>query len=676
MRRYFRLSGRDVLSRCTFLSRYARADLGLFRFEDSARSLFDFYLHEKLIDGDEYNLLMKCAQSGLLFPSMRSIQFQPIGFCSKNERMFNCTGILIDKIDSIVHTYYLLLCGCGVGFNICRKHVEKLPALVDKIDVNNKRTVVVEDSVYGWALAADALLSSYVRGNSLSGCCVTFDYSQITPKGVRLRSCGKPAPGPEPLRAALESVREYLQKLINSRRTRLRPIDVYDIICMLATSVMAGGVRRSALIAVFDVEDDEMRNAKVGDWFKVYPWRSYSNNSVLISRDWFVSNASVDFYRGILQTCLEYGEPGVVHLLDEDHVVNPCAEIVFRPMIDGKSTYQVCNLVEVCVGDRSDFLTLRGEESVIAASILGTVQYAFSKFWCSEAEQLMKSEPLIGLSLTGLSSLFDWVDGQWLLSRSALSKINEYARLAVEVNMTKSYNLGLKPATRVTCVKPSGTVSCIAGCSAGIHPWYSKYYIRNIGVRVGEPAYELYRRLIGWDGFEHPLDKSSRIIGFPIEASNDCVWDRMKAVNMLDLIWNIYQRWIQPGHNKNKLSNAVSCTVLYDKSEINDLAERIYMMNKQSLSDSGVFALVGVSFLPRTSQFYGLTMPFVPCDLDVNDDRSKLFKRLQGSLNNITHATFEAEYKNAIHACSDWYGMDAPGAVAACDNEFCVLEQR
>jgi ribonucleoside-diphosphate reductase alpha chain len=662
------MTGNQALSVFTFLSRYARRDLGLLSYPQSAEALFSFYRERFSLDQQWLDDVTRLATAKALFPAMRSVQFQPVGFLSRNERLYNCAGILIDNLDAIWKTYYLLLCGCGVGFNISKVHVEKLPKLVSEMRPSGHYLHVVEDSVLGWAKAADALIRSYIPGHEHSGLRVVFDYSGITPKGTLLRSCGRPAPGHEPLERSLERVRQ----LLNSRLGKsLRPVDVYDIICILADSVMAGGVRRSALIAIFDRDDDDMLNSKTGDWYAKYPWRSYSNNSVIITDG--VEMTAAD-YKRVLEVCLEYGEPGFVHVPDVYHVVNPCVEIVFRPVIDGVSSYQFCNLVEVCVSNVADDADL--ELAVRRAAEIGALQAQFTNLVCPVAKALCERERLVGLSLTGLSSWYAH-NGVWRLPQQRLEQLRRLAALAVESNTEISKYLGARPAARVTCIKPSGTVSCLAGSSSGIHPWYAARYIRNVVVHENDPVYQLYQLLTGLKGIPHPYMPNSYVIGFPVEANSNCNWSNVSAVEMLDIIRNVHANYVAPGVNTEtwqqdssipRVSNSVSCTVLYSADEIPAIAEMLAACRR-----SGQRPFVGISFLPRISNYTSDIMPFLPAD-----SSESAFARWQqqrdafAPVSNKQVSGMVAELFAGV-CLSDTNVEESP---SGCDNELCVMPKR
>lgn len=657
------MHGIEFLSRLTYLSRYSRPDKGVLSYAESVSYLLHNVFGERARClyykfGDSISDMVRRL---CVFPSMRGIQFLD-GVLTRNERLYNCAGILIRDLDAIWKTYYLLLCGCGVGFNISKQNVSSLPKLLPKHERQSGPPIVydVEDSVYGWAQAANTLIMSMFPGNVLSGRRVVFDYSHITKKGTLLRSCGRPAPGPEPLKASLEAVRNYLLSL---DRDRLKPIDVYDVICMLAQSVVAGGVRRSALIAVFDNDDDDMLTAKVGDWFSKAPWRSYCNNSAIMTADDYNDDIRriVSKYRKMLGLVMEYGEPGVVHLPNvADYVVNPCAEIVFNPVIDGVSSYQFCNLTEVCVSNclKHDIPL---EDAVRLATAIGTVQASFTSFVCPVAEVLCRRDALLGVSLTGC---FEYVSKHW-------NKLSTLKNIAYETNHVVSRYLGINPAARVTCIKPSGTVSCLAGCSSGIHPWYARRYIRNINLATTDLAYHVYCSVMGDDvGIPSQLVDGNVVCGFPIEIpAGERSWDDVTALGMLNTVFVVHREWVR---NVRGLSNAVSCTILVDKDKDNldDVARIIVNENKASLLHGNGFCVVGISFLPRSSKYYGLTMPFVPVTLgdEAQQHYNVLLERLAGVDQDAVDDAIRKAMSLGVCSLSDLNG--------GCDGEYCMISDR
>lgn len=652
------MDGKTLLSLITYLSRYSRPDKGVLSYRDSVRYLtMNVFGHKAKVCGrylDEQELDELIGRL-CVFPSMRGIQFLD-GVLNRNERLYNCAGILIRSVKDIWLTYYLLLCGCGVGFNIMRQNVCRLPRLLPKHERQSRGVIthVVEDSVLGWAKAAQALLESFFCGFELSGWRVEFDYSRITPKGEILRSCGRPAPGPEPLKQSLEMLRRYLEA---RNGTELKPIDVYDIICMLAQSVVSGGVRRSALISLFSPDDDDMVQSKVGDWYKTHPWRSYCNNSmVLTPEDYRDEDRVRRLYRNVLATASEYGEPGVINLPSFEHAVNPCAEIVFHPVIDGEHSYQFCNLTEVCVSNCRSLDEVK--RAVRVATVFGTIQASFTDLVCPVAKALCERDALLGVSLTGS---YDFVNKHWDFLEDLRNEV-------YDVNHVVSRWLGIRPAARATCIKPSGTVSCLAMCSSGIHPWYAKSYIRNINMAETDLAYRVYRAITGLDGVPNSLIPGNFVCGFPVCARGQSSWDTVHAAEMLRTVMLAHRHWVRLPNETSSLSNAVSCTILFTPDEIDDIVDISVSANRESLANSHGFVFVGNSYLPRISKYYGLTMPFV-----VNDGKNPEVLEYYGKLVKAIESVDDEQVNDLIRLCLERGYSGLSDLNGGCDGDYCLV---
>jgi ribonucleoside-diphosphate reductase alpha chain len=397
-----------------------------------------------------------------VLPSMRSMQFggKPIEVAPN--RVYNCAFVPIDHAVSFSECMFLLLGGTGVGYSVQKHHVEKLPEIQSP---NPKRTrrFLIADSIEGWADAIKILMNSYFRGGSK----IRFDFSDIRPKGSRLVTSGGKAPGPQPLKECLVKVQGILEEKENG--DKLEPIEVHDIICHIADAVLAGGIRRAALISLFSADDEEMLAAKTGNWWETNPQRGRANNSVVLMRHLITK----EFFMKIWERVKESGngEPGFYFTNDKDWGTNPCCEIGLRPN-------QFCNLTEVNVSDveTQEEYELR----VKAATFIGTLQAGYTDFhylrdvWKRNTEK----DALIGVSMTGIAS------GKVLnLDMKAASLVVK------QENRRVASQIGIKPAARTTCVKPAGTTSLTFGTSSGIHAWHSDHYIRRIRVGKNESIY-------------------------------------------------------------------------------------------------------------------------------------------------------------------------------------------
>ena len=325
--------GSDLMSDFNFTSKYARYIPEAQRretFEESVDRMVNMHLEKydsvlenfRMAKEDFFNAFDLVKEKKLL-ASQRALQFGGPGVLKHNMRSYNCSTTYIDRLRAFAEIEYLLLCGAGVGFSVQKHHVEKLPLLVSpSIDTfSQERTYKAEDSIEGWAEAFHVLISSYHLGNEHSGCHYHFDLSDIRPQGAPLSTGGK-APGPEPLRLALERVRKVLHKAWSNGlvQTRLSPLQCHDIICHMSDSVLAGGVRRSALISVFSFDDEEMMNAKTGDWYISNSQRARANNSAILLRN---STTKKDFLK-LYNFTKEFGEPGFIFADTLESLFNPC----------------------------------------------------------------------------------------------------------------------------------------------------------------------------------------------------------------------------------------------------------------------------------------------------------------------------------------------------------------
>mgnify|MGYP001351816759 FL=1 len=398
-----------------------------------------------------------------VLPSMRSMQFAGKPIELSPNRVYNCAYMPIDSYLSFSEAMFLLLGGTGVGYSVQRHHVEKLPEI--RLP-NPKRTYrhLIADSIEGWADAVKVLFESYIGKRSTT---VRFDYSDIRPKGSLLKTSGGKAPGPQPLRECLVKVEGILSNKNNG--DYLTTLEAHDIVCHIADAVLAGGIRRAALISLFSADDDDMITAKSGHFWEKNPQRARANNSVVLLRH----RIKKDFFNNLWKRVQESGtgEPGFYFTNDKDWGTNPCCEIALRP-------YQFCNLTEVNASDVKDQMDLH--ERVEVATILGTLQASYTDFhylrpvWQRHTEK----DALIGVSMTGIAS-------------GNVLKLNmkEAAKEVRKENKRIADLVGIKPAARTTCVKPAGTTSLTLGTSSGIHAWHNDFYIRRIRVGKNEAIY-------------------------------------------------------------------------------------------------------------------------------------------------------------------------------------------
>ncbi len=466
-----RRSGRhmpaNAISDYVFASRYARYHEAAGRretWDEAVDRVRDMHIRKLPQIKDRLEWAFDMVRQKRVLPSMRSMQFAGKAIETKNLRMYNCSFSCCDRLEFFKEAMYLLLCGVGVGFSVEFEHIEKLPALAAKIDEGAVVHHTIADTIEGWGDAVHTLLLSY-----LSGTLIEFNYSQLRPKGAPLKTSGGRAPGHVPLRKSIERIRDILDGALG--RT-LKPIECYDIVMHLADAVLAGGIRRSACICLFSLDDGEMMLAKSGEWYKTHPQRRNANNSVKCLRD---EITKAQFLR-ILDKVKQWGEPGFFFAKDVNVGANPCCEIGMYPFLDeegGKlSGWAFCNLTEINGGmikTKKDF-----EKAVVAAAIIGTAQAAYTDFpYLGEvSEKIAKRDALLGVSITG------FMDNPAILLHPDAQKA--MAKRAIQVNKETAAPIGLNQAARVTCCKPSGTSSLLLGTSSGIHPRHGKRYFRRV----------------------------------------------------------------------------------------------------------------------------------------------------------------------------------------------------
>lgn len=506
-----------------------------------------------------------------VLPSMRSAQFAGEAANKENARLYNCCATYVDRPRVFAEIMYLLLCGCGVGFSVQRQHVNQLPKITTSDYRNIKGVHIIQDSIQGWAEAVEALIWTY----TLQDIGIEFDYSKIRAKGTLLKTSGGRAPGPDGLRKALEGVEEILAA---AQGRQLKPIECHDIICKLADAVLSGGVRRSALLSQFDADDEEMVNAKIGNWFDTHPWRSNANNSATIVRK--LGQDSKEFEQ-IFEKNREFGEPGFVFVDSPNHVYNPCAEIAMKP----DNGFSFCNLTEVNVANlvnADDFF-----KRVVAATFIGTLQAAYTKFnfLTEDSANIAKRDALLGVSLTGIAETYVLTPE---IQRAA-------ADLAVKVNISTAKMLGINAAKRVTCVKPSGTATLALGNSgSGIHPVHAQKYIRRVTAKFFEPIFQHYFAFNSHQCVQKP--NGDWVIEFPMEAPlGSRTKDDTTGLEFLMEVRNVQQNWVIPGTNPHRLecddprTHNVSATCVVGDTEWESIKFFVW-------ENRHVFS--GISFLP------------------------------------------------------------------------------
>lgn len=472
-----------------------------------------------------------------VLPSMRALQFAGPAIDRNPARIYNCCFLPIDDYRSFGETMFLLLGGTGVGYSVQNHHVEKLPEI--KIPTKERR-FLIGDSIEGWADAVKALVKCYLIGGSKP----RFDFSDIRHKGVRLITAGGKAPGPEPLKLCLA----HIESILASKKAgeKLRPIEAHDIQCHIANAVLAGGIRRAAMISLFSFDDEEMLTSKFGNWWELNEQRGRSNNSAVIIRTRIRSDEFMNLWNKIEAS--NAGEPGIYFSNNADWGTNPCAEIALRP-------YQFCNLCEINVSDVISEEDLKAR--IHSGTFFGTLQAGFTDFhYLREIwKRTTEKDALIGVGMTGIAS-----------GSIANFELEKYGKYVIDVNKKYSKIIGINSAARCTTVKPSGTTSCVLGTSSGIHAWHSEFYIRRMRINKSE---DLYRFLVKAapsvikDEYFNPT--KTAVIEIPQCAPHKAVTRTEPVFDMLERTINFNQEWVKAGHVKGDNTNNVSATVSINK---------------------------------------------------------------------------------------------------------------
>ena len=545
-----------------------------------------------------------------VIPSMRSMQFAGVAIDVNPARIFNCSYLPVTTIDAFNETMFLLLSGVGVGFSVQKHHVEQLPEIRKPI---KSRRYLIQDSIEGWADAVKVLMKSYFADRSLP----LFDYRAIREKGAQLVISGGKAPGPEPLKKCLNTVQSILDSKKNGEK--LTPIEAHDIQCIIADAVLAGGIRRSALISLFSVGDEEMMKCKsiqhavidevidevngtfrvrvnVNEtqktvwipeddykkleeeqklqWFYLYPERARSNNSIVMARSLITEDVFKEKW-GVIQKSGS-GEPGLYFTNNVELGTNPCCEISLN-------ANQFCNLTSINVSNLENQGDLN--ERAKAAGFIGTLQASYTDFHYLRPQwkKITEKEALLGVSLTGIASI------------SALDY--DFAEAATEVvqeNKRVAGLLGINPAKRVTCIKPEGTGSLVLGTSSGIHAWHNTFYKRRIRVGKNEAIYEYLKNALP-ELVEDEVFGTGAVITVPVKAPEEAIIRNEDVISFLERIKYFTEVWVKPGHNDGMNTHNVSATVSIKSDEWEKVSDWLWD-NQESFN--------GLSFLPYDSGTY------------------------------------------------------------------------
>jgi len=512
-----------------------------------------------------------------VLPSMRSMQFGGKPIDVSPNRIFNCAYAPVDHMRVFGEIMFLLLGGTGVGYSVQNHHIEKLP-VIQRPSGKRTRRFLIGDSIEGWADSVNALMKCYFTGGSK----IRFDFSDIRPKGARLVTSGGKAPGPQPLKECLVKIEGILQSKENG--DQLTTIEVHDIICHVADAVLAGGIRRAALIALFSADDDAMLGAKSGAWWEENPQRGRANNSVVIMRHRIDKATFLNLWERVKASGA--GEPGFYFTNDKDYGCNPCCEIALRP-------FQFCNLTEINVSDveTQEEYNARAQ----AAAIIGTLQAAYTDFhylrpiWQRNTEK----DYLIGVSMTGIAS-----------GKVLQLDMPQAAKEVKDMNAQIAAAIGIGPASRCTTVKPAGTTSLTLGTSSGIHAWHNDYYLRRIRVGKNESIYtylQIYHPELIEDEYFRPHDTA--VISVPQKAPEGAITRHESALDLLERVKQVHIDWVKEGHRSGQNTNNVSATITIKPDEWEPVGEWMWE-NKHNYN--------GLSVLPYSDHSYKQA-PFEDC---------------------------------------------------------------
>jgi ribonucleoside-diphosphate reductase alpha chain len=538
-----------------------------------------------------------------VMPSMRAIMTAGKALDRDNTAGYNCSYLPIDDPKAFDEAMYILLCGTGVGFSVEHKYVDQLPEVPDQL-FDSQTTISVADSKEGWAKALRQLVALLYSGEVAK-----YDLSRIRPAGARLKTFGGRASGPGPLD---ELFKFTIAKFRGAVGRKLTSIECHDILCKIGEVVVVGGVRRSAMISLSDLEDDRMRSCKSGNWWEQNAHRALANNSATYNskpdigqflQEWTSLYNSHSGERGIFSREASQSQAAKNGRRDSsfDFGTNPCSEIILRP-------YQFCNLTEVVVRAEDTVETLANKIRI--ATIMGTFQSTMTNFpylrkvWQKNTEE----ERLLGVSLTGI------LDNKWMgeVSDSTAKALEQLRKVAVDTNADLAAQLGIPQSAAITCVKPSGTVSQLVDSASGIHARHSQYYIRRVRGDKKDPlsAFLTSAGVPAEDCVMRP--DSTVVFSFPMKAPEGArLRDDLTAIEHLD-VWMMYQRhWCE---------HKPSVTISVKEDEWMDVGAWVFR-NFDEIS--------GVSFLPWAGGTYRQA-PYEECTKEQYEEMlSKMPKEIK-----------------------------------------------
>lgn len=652
---------RPVVGEYVFLSKYSQTHNGKKEgWQDAVNRVMDMHLKRyseriKPEDEKEFGSLFARAYSlygeQRVLGAQRALQYGGELMLEKHARFYNCSSTYVDRVQVFEEIMYLLLCGAGTGYSVQHIHTEQLPIPKGFDNTKQSEKFLIPDTIEGWAEAVGKLMTAYYYG----GADIEFDYSAIRPKGAYIRG-GFKAPGPDPLRQAIEKVHHIVNRI---KGRKLRPFELHYIICICANSVVTGGVRRSAMISIFDVDDAEMASCKTGNWISTMPELCRSNNSAAILPD-----TSKEAFDAIYENTKMYGEPGFVFIDSPWFVYNPCGEVGMYPSVqdengDWHSGWGFCNLAEINGGKvktEQDFYN-----ACEAASVICTLQAGYTNFRVLEkwSQKIAERDALIGVGITGLCENPDILFNPDIQKRGA--------EIIKETNQKIARMIGINPAARCTVVKPSGNSSQLLGTLSGITPGHSRHYIRHIQAADTEQAIQEWIK-VNPDMVEDSVWAPDRekVIAFPVTLPEGALLKQnLTAIDFLKFVLLTKRNWIEFGTNFDhpstkenpKLRMNVSNTCTVRPEEWDDVREFLW----EHRSEFG-----GISLL---SSFGDLDYPQAPYTEVL--DETELAKRYGAGAILSSGLIVDAQdvFKDVWEACNAATGL-APNLLDITDKEI------
>lgn len=523
-----------------------------------------------------------------VLPSMRSLQFGGRPILMAENRIFNCAYAPAESTKFFSELMFLLLGGTGMGYSVQRRHTDKLPKIKTP-ESDGEYKYQVQDSIVGWSDAVKVVCKAFFSAGTLP----IFDYRDIRDKGAELITTGGQAPGPEPLRICIENLTVLLRKAVGRK---LEPVEVHDMACVIADAVLAGGIRRAAMIALFDRTDEAMLTCKSGEWYITHPARARANNSAVLPR----GEVTEKEFRALMQRVEDSGcgEPGVYWTNNKDWGTNPCCEIALRP-------YQMCNLTEINAGAISS--QRQFNDAASAAAFIGTLQAGYTDFHYLNPKWKIACEKdaLLGVSMTGIASgTVEKLDMVWA------------SECVVETNAKVAKEIGINTAARTTCVKPAGTTSLVLVTSSGIHAWHADFYIRRM--RAGkDEALAQYMMKAAPQLVEQDVNVPHQVVlSFPQRAPKGATVRTEPMMNLLERVKNVSSKWVTVGHVDGINQHNVSCTISVKDTEWKELTDWMWD-NRAFYNGISVLPYFGAAAYPQlpfediTEEQYNVMLPWL-----------------------------------------------------------------